>query len=1547
MVSRLFGGVVMKEAMKRISMGVLLLLMTMMCQTAWSINYVPVTAEKSKITGVDVGAYVSKVTLTVTLGEGEAPNGQAQLRLSGNETNLVNNGANLLQDDVLAEGSSPNEWTITWSNVPAGTYDVYFKQSSGGTHTKLGSITIKEIPNINLNVLLEEKAAYCDPNNPQATNDSKNGTVMVNVLGGSAPFKYSATIYRNDGSTETKEHSSSNRAWKIDGLGAGESVKVTVSDDANKSVTKKSNLITFEDIEVWAYYQTMIVWRGNCKFDTYVHLRILAESDEVREAQKQLLAKTVVVVPRYGPNAGKEFKAVYEPALDGKVSYNSDYLHVYFRIPEGALPLEESSNSYFDFKYKVLCKSEVQTRNSKYTSLKNAMRVYPAPGGSIGDDCQYKDLRYGMRFYFNGEWSNWYLNKGDVFAKIYKKNLDGSYPATPTYDNVDLSIKQFEVEEDKFSKYFNVSSGGTYKIVFGDPSCPFSYCESEVTISDPKPLIKTKNYKYLGIHGNTGGVQFAVYNTSKMPYTVTIERPDGKTSFEVTDFLSDRIYTTNITFPRQFVADETFFDQTDDGYPLLKYMHIGDLPEGNYILKIRDNCGYEGQTSFEIKSNDLIHYKPKQTDGYKDGVYIGLNCAKDPVVKFDFGVLKGHAASDTEFDGKLNDWQAFTGIWTSENSDNVKGFWKAPKVGSLCFIYADYFSYYFDDLRTLVPQITLYDAIHDEIRTFGTSLDFSGSRVPADTEGADQKPDTYYRKTFQFDFNKLKEQDVFLLRGTICDRLDTKAGIIGVSLKKGVNVSYPLKYTLYKAKNGRRDGGAVKTYTANSSADGTDVVWTGLEQGCYFVNIVYGPEECGQDHPVEIKLADIPKPSVEKPDRTFEVTDRIEVDITDGMKPKHVYLPVSPHIYNVEWYDVTDGKNDKKGDGNELYASFTEPGVYTYQIRTTLTNKTDCEGSSGGERFVTFYVTKKAPKPNYWMGGTSECFDDASNWTANKVPEEKETIEFATVENYGTAAQRDCRLKGTSGTPLSFVAGSLINQSQKVMVVPAGASLRVTGGMRGFQHEANDPVRLRIEAGVDAKPNGAFTCTYTGADKDAVYAEVQMNALSKSVKEKWTDDKIVGSPTAGKSFFVDYTDQFFGIPFQTMSASQFSESLIYRYDETHNAEKSYYKKFVGLKKGAEMTAFSGYDIRRKEPTTFSLTGFLNLGDAQLMLSRRASAVVGATGAYVHWGLGQNIFGNSYTAPIKVSVLEFPETVAQTVYLYRTGSVKDWGDNVASGNGKGSYLALPKNTAVAQGVAEIPSMQGFLVKFKDEHMTYGGDDAKMTIQYASQVAPKATLVQMAKPFEMTEKAAPGYVHFCLQGDKFADEMWLFEQPGTSAAFDDGWDGDKLGFETMDNLIYSAEGEKAYQVNTTDCLLNANVTVRTANEGYCTLHLTRHNLPQYPDLKLVDLVAKQVIPFEGNQLEYGFNAKPQATANSRFMMVNTKSNDFGTIVTKLDNVLTEHLQGSAVLYDLTGVEIVRLASVADLKSVRHNLKNGVYILKVSRGSDHLVRKIVIDN
>lgn len=1526
------------ERIKKLRIGVLALLV-MVCQTAWSINYVSVTADKSKITGVDVGSgYVSSVTLSVTLGDGEAPNGQAQLRLSGNETDLVSNGANLLLDDVLMQDASTKQWKITWSNVPAGTYDVYFQQLSGGAHTKLGTITIKENPNAKLDVQLEQSDAYCDPSHPAMQGDTRNGAVMVNVLGGKAPFKYTAIIFRNDGTQESKSLSSSSRAWKIDGLASGERVKVTVVDATNQSLAKTSSSINYAQVKVDPYSTNMIVWSGDCDFDVYVHLRIYTENKAALEAQKQLLAKTVKIVPIFGKYEKQELACQYEAAFDSVDNRNSSYLHVYFKIPRHSVPFENGPGSIYGLKYSTLCGGDYENENfSHFTQLDEATTLGYESVGTVGDDCVYQDKAYYVKVYFEGRFSHWYANKGKVYGKLYKKNADGTYPDTPTYTQADISVTQFK----DYAAGIKVGTPGTYKLVLGDPSCPFAYYTGEVNVKEPAPQIKTKVYNHLGIHGNTAGVQFKVLNTDRMPYEVTIERPDGKTTFEVTDFLSARKYTTNISFPRTFAVDESYYDQKDTHETHAEYFHIGDLPAGSYKLKLRDQCGHEGETTFTIEEKDLIQYKPKQTDGYKDGVYLGLNCAKQPVVKFDFGVQNRHAVYDTKFEGRTIDLEN-NGKWTSESFGDVKDFWKEPKVGSIAFCYADITPYMYDNWTFLYPHLTLYDAIHDEKRRFGVS-----GTADDGTKDADKKPDTYYRKTYRFDFNKMAEQDVFLLRGTICDRLDTKAGIVGVSIKKGVNVSYPLKYTLYKAKDGQRSGSPIKTYTANSSSAATDVAWTGLEQGNYVVNIVYGSEECGQDYPVEIKLADIPMPSVEKSDHSFEVTDKIEVDITDGMTPRHVYLPVSPYIYNVEWYDVTDGKNDKKGEGNELYASFTEPGVYTYQIRTTLTSKTNCEGSSGGERFVTFYVTKKAPKPNYWMGGTSECFDDASNWTANKVPEAKETIEFATVDNFGKAAERDCCLKGTSGMPLSFVAGSLINQSQKAMVVPAGASLQVTGGMRGFQHEVNDPVRLRIEASKDAKPNGAFTCTYTGADKDAVYAEVQMNALSKSVKEEWKDDKIVGSPTAGRTFYVDYTDQFFGIPFKTMSASQFSESLIYRYDETHNADRSYYKKFVGLKRGVEMTAFSGYDIRRKEPTTFSLKGFLHLGDAQLVMSRRASAVAGATGAYVHWGLGQNIFGNSYTAPIKVNALDFPETVAQTVYLYRTGSVKDWGDNVASGNGKGSYLALPKNTAVAQGTSEIPSMQGFLVRFKDDQMTYGGDDAKMTIRYASQVAPKATLVQMAKPFEVTEKAAPGYVHFRLHGDTFADEMWLFEQPGTSMAYDDGWDGDKLGFEMMDNLIYSAVSDKAYQVNTTDCLVNANITVQTASEDHCTLRLTRHNLPQYPDLKLVDMITRQVISFEGSQLEYRFIAKPQATSYNRFMLVNTKSNDFGTIVTKLDHVLAENLQGAAVLYDLTGVEIVRLASVIDLNSASRNLTNGVYILKVGTGSEQLVRKIVIDN
>lgn len=191
-----------------------------------------------------------------------------------------------------------------------------------------------------------------------------------------------------------------------------------------------------------------------------------------------------------------------------------------------------------------------------------------------------------------------------------------------------------------------------------------------------------------------------------------------------------------------------------------------------------------------------------------------------------------------------------------------------------------------------------------------------------------------------------------------------------------------------------------------------------MEVGKYLVRTIYNGT-CEGKKFVQVSPTDIPEPSVET-ENGFEVKSIINLDITDGMKPLHLYLPVSPYIYNVEWYDITNTPEKKVFDGNDINVTFNEPGVYTYQVRTTFTDRTSCPGSSGGDRIVKFYVTK-TDKPNYWVGSTSEDFSTASNWTANKVPTDNEDIVFATEENNnGHAAERDCRL--TEGD-LPYVLG--------------------------------------------------------------------------------------------------------------------------------------------------------------------------------------------------------------------------------------------------------------------------------------------------------------------------------------------------------------------------------------------------------------------------------------------------------------------------------------------------------------------------------------------
>ena len=1514
----------MKTNLQRL---LLLLLLSPLCMVA-SAAIGEVTKANSELTHVDVGgSTLSSITLTVTLGADEVPNGMAMLRTSTDPKNQVNNGANFLVDGTLTKTSSDatsSTWTISWRNVPAGDYKVYFKQTGGTAQTELGDVTINTIETPT-------------PEPPTVTFDIVNeackapGSITINIAGGKPGFTVKGNVYTSGNAEKTPINvTTTDRALIIKDLIAGEYVRVTVTDADglttgndeiwSEKVGNSSVKVSHDD---WGHWKQNIylMQTADCTFDYYLRLIIDCNDEKAVAEQTQMLARTLRLL-RW--NYTEEYPMEYMPAYD----YTKGTKHYrFFRISSSVV---NNNLTYYGLKYETMCDGKVETRNSysQVKNLANMMHLTTSSSATLNPEtCEYENKNFKVNYDFAGNGNAYYaymnsyyffLNDGaHKYAKVYKQKADGTYETEPVKTDVLMPTNAFKAP---FSGSFTVEEPGKYKLVYGTPDCPRSYIEKEFEIEAPKPEFVEFGDQFmsptidpkLGIHGNTAGLRIAVKNATA-PLKFTLKRPDGKTSFVVTDFLSNKEYPTTIDFPQEIIYKTA---RTKEGY------FFGDLPEGEYELEVEDKCTNTATYNFTITSDKLQTYTPKNTDGYKDGVYIGVDCNGNNTVKFDFGpkantLAYGYKTSDRKSGSSTGKTWSKTDVPMGKNYFAVV---YAPELEN-----ADGYNRSYN---------YIYSAIAKEARERNLSMSEIDSNKARDYDYA----------PYSADFDEITGGDAFEVFGAMCDLESDNTGIISVGPKAGTNVSMPVKYELFNAdKDGNVASGATAINTFESSdASNVYTAWNGLAKGFYAVKITYG-NGCTMKKIVEVNASGIPDPIY---DSGRKVAKEITIDITRGMKPIDLALPVSTYIYDVKWIDITNNKENKeplpKGTGNEYYATFTETGDYTYRVQTNFTDNAGCNGSSGGYKDIIFHVIKA----NYWMGTNGTDFSTASNWTANRVPATGEDIVFATEENYGENAVNDCRL--TNGTEsLNFEAGKLENQSAVAMVIPAGSGLKVTN-MVGFEHKTGDPVRLKIEAEAD-KPNGAFV--YAGAPSDAkVFAEVQMNVKSTKLAEAttWTD-KVEGSPTKEQDLKVEYTDQFFGIPFQKTSSAWFGGSYIYKYDEATNASNKFYQKFTGLKAKEMMTAFAGYSIRSTaaEAKVKSMKGYLNLGDVTLTLTRKASLVTGASGsdAVKHWGLGQNLFGNSYTAPMKVSGLTLPDALDKTIYMYNTGSGKDWGDATSqSGTSAGTYLAVPVNTASQQGVNEIPSMQGFLLKFIGDETTVNGANVTVDLKYDN-LLTDAKLVQMAKGYTFGTNTKPGVVRFILNGEDVSDVMWLFEQPGTSDNFDNGWDGQKLGAEMMSSMIYSDSKAGKLQVNTTDDLTKANITIVTAKPGRYVLNLSRKDLPQYSDLKLIDSKAKMIVPFEGDALEYEFDVTGNGVLDHRFKLMNTTATTFGNLPTEIQGVTTVTWNGPAVVYTVSGERVANVRQPEDLNRLKAQLPNGVYIVSMQVDGKTVSQKMVI--
>ena len=624
---------------------------------------------------------------------------------------------------------------------------------------------------------------------------------------------------------------------------------------------------------------------------------------------------------------------------------------------------------------------------------------------------------------------------------------------------------------------------------------------------------------------------------------------------------------------------------------------------------------------------------------------------------------------------------------------------------------------------------------------------------------------------------------------------------------------------------------------------------------------------------------------------------------------------------------------------------------------------------------------------NLWVGTIDTDWNTPSNWIYDIVPRTGEDIEFA--NGYANNAKGKTTLNDLeipSGT--AKVIGSLINETDSFgTIISAGSSLTVRGKVIGSQ---TDPSKLFIKAdgrkvGQDGltdesqrHPNGTLILAGQPCD-DVVMGAVQLYAKGvKGNEETWTDN-IVGSPTEGQSFTTSYQWQYFGVPVKSIVANPtFLGASLRMYDEAYNGDNTkFYQKWHWLNSNSVLEAFKGYSITQEEATTYTIAGELNFCDKTVTMTRQAPEVTGATGYVrnVRYGLGQNLFGNSYTAAIDINQLTFPAEVESTVYLYNTGRFHDWATTGkmtidTTQLSAGNWFAIPKNASPAVWDHQIPSMQGFMLKFTDAVLEAGpGAPVTINIPYTTagelkvlpntkpQLAPKQHRQRATKNIEIEqEQSSPlSYLRINLESASTRDALWLISQEGTTNCFDNGWDGRKY-FGTPTAFIFTENKDGLMQVNADKTIDGSIISFYANADTEYELTLIKSNLEQYTNLHLHDLVNETSLALDSDTTYYRFTAVNNGNVEKRFVILNSHKlklkNDLMSPLDaylKQDNLLVitnlSGSEGQITLYNVAGGNLFSQHMATGVTEIPLNLSKGIYLVSLQAAGNRETVKIVV--
>jgi lipoprotein len=732
---------------------------------------------------------------------------------------------------------------------------------------------------------------------------------------------------------------------------------------------------------------------------------------------------------------------------------------------------------------------------------------------------------------------------------------------------------------------------------------------------------------------------------------------------------------------------------------------------------------------------------------------------------------------------------------------------------------------------------------------------------------------------------------------------------------------------------------------------------SGYEDGNCHNKPIYAPLS------ININAADFvnkncPQEPKGKVTRRFEFCETPGINIHDSIAK--IFPPVSKFYNNVIFDNVGGVQVAKPAPGaieythaNDFPKSSADIGTKKYYVIPF--------GSSSCRWEIEIDI-----RPcNYWVGSNSTDWGTNSNWTKTRVPTNTEDVVFATTANSGKNAVKNLVLDQDR------TITKLVNETNFATIIPTGKALTVKESIVGSETKQKAG-KIVIRSEKD-KPNGTLIVRKQPA-ATPVYATVEMysKADQASTPNVWTDN-IPGSPTFGQTFTSTYRWQYFGVPVESVQANPtFYGAYIRMYDEKYNGDnKKFFQKWKKITNNDNLTAFKGYEITRKTPETYSIQGKLFFGTKALDLSRKAPAVTTYTGTDLklkHYGLGYNIFGNSYTAAIDIKQMKISAGLEQTVYIYNTGNFSEWAHKQGTTNtdDAGAYIVVPKNVAPIMGIDRIPSMQGFLMKFLESERIYNKQDLGVVIYYNGLGGgnPKSGVTNNNKPqrapaYRDSKEAEAGYIKVFLTGETSSDILWLIETPEATDNFDNGYDGTKLGgLASSSASIFAQEEDNTLQVKSSNSIIDKAFCFQANKDKKYQLTIVKSNLDKYADLQLLDLKTKTLTPVGRDTTVYSFTSEDNGDIDKRFMFVNHKTTTDiydESSVDFLDAYLTDNntlvinnmtvSEGIMSILDAAGSTVATGKTPIGFSKIPINLSSGVYVVAIKAGKKTKNVKIVI--